>query len=191
MTEAPESNAKKSSPELRPDILKWCEAWQTCFQNVLTQVSGNASGPAAVFEISNEPLFPVASDVWYTVTVAGAARGEMTLRLPAAAGTRLAVKVLGEAEPGPPSAGAEAASSGAAVAQSAKTSVAQVSAENVSPENVSSEHKEALEELLRQIAGLAATALGATAGGEVKFHLAASAAPSWSSDSIVCLRKIG
>ena len=193
MTEAPEANAKKSSPELRPDILKWCEAWQTCFQNVLTQVSGNASGPAAVFEISNEPLFPVASDVWYTVTVAGAARGEMPLRLPAASGTRLALKFLGEAEPGPPSAGTEPASADAAVAQSAETSVAQVSAEGVSPENVSSEnvsseHKEALEELLRQIAGLAATALGATAGGEVKFHLAASAAPSWSSDSIVCLR---
>jgi flagellar motor switch protein FliN len=193
MTEAPEANANKSSPELRPDILKWCEAWQTCFQNVLTQVSGSASGPAAVFEISYEPLVPVASDVWYTVTVAGAARGEMTLRLPAASGTRLALKFLGEAEPGPPSAGTEPASADAAVAQSAETSVAQVSPEGISPENVSSEHvslenKEALEELLRQIAGLAATALGATAGGEVKFHLAASAAPSWSSDSIVCLR---
>jgi hypothetical protein len=188
MTEAPEANANKSSPELRPDILKWCEAWQTCFQNVLTQVSGSASGPAAVFEISYEPLVPVASDVWYTVTVAGAARGEMTLRLPAASGTRLALKFLGEAEPIAPSAGTEPASTDAPVAQSAETSVAQVSAENVSPENVSSEHKEALEELLRQIAGLAATALGATAGGEVKFHLAASAAPSWSSDSVVCLR---
>ena len=188
MTEVSDANASKSGSELRPDILKWCEAWQTCFQNVLTQVSGSASGPAAVFEISHEPLVPVASDVWYTVTVTGAARGEMTLRLPAASGTRLALKFLGEAEPGPPSAGTEPASTDAAVAQSAETSVAQVSAEGISPENVSSEHKEALEELLRQIAGLAATALGATAGGEVKFHLAASVAPSWSSDSIVCLR---
>jgi flagellar motor switch protein FliN len=184
MTEVPEANANESSPGLRPDILKWCEAWQTCFQNVLTQVSGSASGQAAVFEISDEPLLPVASDVWYTVTVAGAARGEMTLRLPAASGTRLALKFLGEAEPAAPSAGTEPASADAAVAQSAEqTSVAQVFAGTVSPE-----HKEALEELLRQIAGLAATALGATAGGEVKFHLAASAAPSWSSDSTVCLR---
>jgi flagellar motor switch protein FliN len=188
MTEVPEANANKSSPELRPDILKWCEAWQTCFQNVVTQVSGSASGPAAVFEISDEPLAPVASDVWYTVVVAGAARGEMTLRLPAASGTRLALKFLGEAEPIAPSAGTETASADATVAQSAETPVAQVSVENVSPEHVSPENKEALEELLRQIAGLAATALGATAGGEVKFHLAASAAPSWSSDSIVCLR---
>jgi len=48
--------------------------------------------------------------------------------------------------------------------------------------------KEALEELLRQVAGLAATALAATAGGEVKFSLTASAAPSWSSDAVVCLQ---
>jgi flagellar motor switch protein FliN/FliY len=56
------------------------------------------------------------------------------------------------------------------------------------PEGITPEHKEALEELLRQIAGLAATALAATAGGEVQFHLSHSAAPSWSSDAIVCLR---
>ncbi len=53
---------------------------------------------------------------------------------------------------------------------------------------ITSEHKEALEELLRQVSGVAATALGATAGGEVKLSLAASAAPSWSSDAIVCLQ---
>jgi flagellar motor switch protein FliN len=55
-------------------------------------------------------------------------------------------------------------------------------------EGITAEHKEALGELLRQIAGLAATALAATAGGEVQFHLSASAAPSWSSDAIVCLQ---
>ena len=56
------------------------------------------------------------------------------------------------------------------------------------PEGITPDHKEALEELLRQIAGLAATALAATAGGEVQFHLFPSAAPSWSSDNIVCLQ---
>jgi flagellar motor switch protein FliN/FliY len=50
------------------------------------------------------------------------------------------------------------------------------------------EHKEALEELLRQIGGFAATALAPTAGGEVQFHVAASGAPSWSSASTTCLR---
>jgi flagellar motor switch protein FliN/FliY len=96
------------------------------------------------------------SDVWYTVVAGGAVHGEMTLRLPAASGTRLAQKFLSETEP---------------------------AAEGITPE-----HKEALEELLRQIAGLATTALAPTAGGEVQFHLSASAAPSWSSDAIVCLQ---
>jgi flagellar motor switch protein FliN len=48
------------------------------------------------------------------------------------------------------------------------------------PEEPTADHKEALEELLRQIAGQAATALVSSAGGEVQFHLATSAAPSWS-----------
>jgi len=42
------------------------------------------------------------------------------------------------------------------------------------------EHKDALEELLRQIAGQAATAVASVAGGEVQFHVASSPAPTWS-----------
>jgi flagellar motor switch protein FliN len=45
-----------------------------------------------------------------------------------------------------------------------------------------------LEELLRQIAGLAATAVGAAAGGEVKLNLTASVAPPWSSEAAVSLQ---
>jgi flagellar motor switch protein FliN/FliY len=56
------------------------------------------------------------------------------------------------------------------------------------PREPSAEHKEALEELLRQIAGQAATALASSVGGEVQFHLAASAAPSWASAATACLR---
>ena len=55
------------------------------------------------------------------------------------------------------------------------------------PAEPSAEHKEALEELLRQIAGQAATALASAAGGEVQFHVAASAAPSWSPSATTCL----
>src|SRR5229473_3077697 len=153
MTDSPENNvpdtpAKNPAPELR----NWCETWKTCLQNVLSQVSGQ---PAA-FEISSQPVPAADSDVWYTVVAGGDVHGEMTLRLPAASGTRLAQKFLSETEP---------------------------VAEGITPE-----HKEALEELLRQIAGLATTALAPTAGGEVQFHLSASAAPSWSSDAIVCLQ---
>jgi flagellar motor switch protein FliN/FliY len=85
----------------------------------------------------------------------------MTLRLPSASGTSLAQKFLGEAGSAP---------------------------EGITVENITPENKQALEELLRQIAGLAATALAATAGGEVQLHLSASVAPSWSSDAIVCLQ---
>ena len=148
-------------PELCPELRNWCEAWKICLQNVLSQVSGTASGKSAVFEISSQPLPAADSDVWYMVVAGGAVRGEMTLRLPAASGTCLAQKFLGEAEP----------------------AVEGITVENITPEN-----KQALEELLRQIAGLAATALASTAGGEVQLHLSASTAPSWSSDAIVCLQ---
>ncbi len=160
MTDGPENNvpgapAKNPAPELRPELRtelrNWCEAWKTCLQNVLSQ----ASGQPAAFEISSQPVPGADSDVWYTVVAGGAVHGEMTLRLPAASGTRLAQKFLSETEP--------------------------------ASEGITPEHKEALEELLRQIAGLATTALAPTAGGEVQFHLSASAAPSWSSDAIVCL----
>ncbi len=52
---------------------------------------------------------------------------------------------------------------------------------------ITAEHKEALEELLRQIAGVAATTITSSVGSEVQLHLAASSAPSWSSASAVCL----
>src|SRR5580658_3470304 len=167
---APEIRAELHS-ELRPELQDWCEAWKTCFQNVLSQISGNVSGEdpgkvSTTFEISPQPLAASASDLWYTVVAGGAVHGEMALRVPAASATRLARKFLGETEP----AGENTA------------------AANITPENISSENKDALEELLRQIAGLAGTALAAAAGGAVKLSLSATAAPSWSSDAIVCLQ---
>src|SRR5208283_5592748 len=173
MTDMPNAPAHPSAPELhpelRPELRNWCEAWRTCLQNVLAQVSGNASGQSDAFELSSAPLSATDSDLWYTVVAGGVTRGEMALRLPAASGTQLARKFLG---------GTAAEGSTAAT----------TTAEGSTPEDISPENKEALEELLRQVAGLAATALAATAGGEVQLHLSASAAPSWSSDAIVCLR---
>jgi flagellar motor switch protein FliN/FliY len=157
MTDVPDAPAKNPAPEIRTELRNWCEAWKTCLQNVLSQVSGQPSA----LEISSESLPVTDSDVWYTVVAGGAVHGEMTLRLAAASGTRLAQKFLGETEP---------------------------AAEGSTAEPISAENKEALEELLRQITGLAATALAAIAGGEVQLHLSASAAPSWSSDAIVCLQ---
>lgn len=148
--------------ELRPELRNWCEAWRASLQGVLSQVSGQ---PEA-FEISTSPLPAADSDVWYMVVAGGAVHGEMVLRVRAASGADLARKLLGETAVAP-----------------AEGSIPEPTAVNLSVE-----HKEALEELLRQVAGLAATTLGATAGGEVQLHLSASAAPSWSSDAIAWLQ---
>jgi flagellar motor switch protein FliN len=156
MIETPNASANNPGSELRTDLRNWCEAWKTCLQNVLSQVSGQPS----VFEISSELLAAADADVWYAVVVGGAVHGEMTLRLPAASGARLARKLLGETEP----------------------------AAGTAFEGITAEQKEALEELLRQIAGTAATALAPSVGGEVQLHLSASVAPSWSSDAVICLR---
>jgi flagellar motor switch protein FliN/FliY len=138
--------------ELAPELRAWVGTWKTCTEQVLSQVSGQTTA----FEVSAEPLPGTDSDLWYTVVAGGTLRGEMTLRLPADSGARLAQKFLGETEP--------------------------------APSEPSAEHKEALAELLRQIAGQAATTLAASAGGEVQFHVAASAAPSWPSAAKACLR---
>src|SRR5258708_7951774 len=130
----PEPQAE-TRPELRPELRNWCEAWQTCLQNVLSQVSGTAPGKSAVFEIASQPL-PVADfDVWYTIVAGGAVHGEMTLRLPAASGTRLAQKFLGESE--------------------------SAASEGTTARKITLENDQALDKLLRQIVGLPATALAA------------------------------
>lgn len=50
---------------------------------------------------------------------------------------------------------------------------------------LTADHKEALEELLRQVAGQAATALRSPAG-EVQFHISTSSAPTWPDAAAVC-----
>lgn len=55
---------------------------------------------------------------------------------------------------------------------------------------LTAEHKEALEELLRQVAGHAATALTSPAG-EVKLQVAASSAPAWAPGIFVSYRTAG
>jgi flagellar motor switch protein FliN len=152
-------------PELRPELEPWFGAWKTCAQNVLGQISGKPQP----FELGSQPLDAADSDVRFTVVAAGAVRGEMSLRLPAASARRLARQFLGEpeappAEPSP----AEGAAPAAAI---------------------SNDEQEALEELLRQIAGLAATALGAVSGGEVQLQLSRADAP-WAAtaDAVATLR---
>ena len=126
---------------------------------MLSQVSGQ---PIA-FEISSQLLPTTGSDLWYTVVAGGAAHGEMTLRLAAASGTRLAKKFLGETEP-------------AAAGISAEPTTAEKTApENIIPEDITPEDKEALEELLRQIAVL---------GGHHRLH-----SPGWVSAPSLPVRR--
>ncbi|MBI3476751.1 MAG: FliM/FliN family flagellar motor switch protein [Acidobacteria bacterium] len=138
---------ESANTPLLDELPAWLEGWEKCIQSVLSQTTGQS----VVFEASAETLPNAESDLWFTVVVGGAVRGEMSLRLPAATGIRLAQKFLQETEP--------------------------------APDSPTADHKEALEELFRQIAGQAATALASTAGGEVQFHLAGSGAPSWSASS--------
>jgi flagellar motor switch protein FliN/FliY len=160
MTDDPSDNPKL---ELRADLLPWSEGWKTCAQNVISQTSGQ---PQA-FELSSEPFAASDSDLRYTVVAAGAVQGEMSLRLHQASGIWLARKFLGE--PGTP-----------AVAPPPEGAVAAT---------ISNDDREALEELLRQISGLAATAIGAAVGGEVKLQLALAELPwAWSADAVASLR---
>ena len=133
----------EATKELSAEQKTWFEVWERCTQTVISQITGQP----VVFEVAPEAAPGAASDIWYTVVVAGAVRGEMTLRFPATSGVRLAQKFLQETEP--------------------------------APEEPTAEQKEALEELVRQIAGQTATALASTVGGEVQFHVAASGSPSW------------
>jgi flagellar motor switch protein FliN len=158
-SELPSELRSEACPELRPELRAELRHWCEAWKTCLQNVLAQVSGQPAVFETSSASLPIADSDVWYTVVAGGAVRGEMALRLASAPGTRLALKFLGEAGP---------------------------AADAIPPGPMTAEHKEALEELLRQVAGLAATALASGVGGEVQFHLAASGAPSWSSDALVC-----
>jgi len=144
---------------LKPELQGWFDTWTQCVQDVLSQVSGQ---PTA-FESVPESLAAGESDLRFIVTATGAVSGEMSLRVAPASALRLARKLLGEPEPPP--------------------------AEAAAPETVSAENREALEELLRQIAGLGATAIGGKVGGQVQLQLArADADPAWSPESVAVVR---
>jgi len=152
------TDATKPNP-LKPELEAWLEAWRSCTQDVLSQISGQPT----VFEIVSEALAAEESDLLYTVVAAGAVQGEMAVRLSVASGQRLASKFLGEtvASPG----------------------------DGASGQGLSGEGREALEELLRQIGGLAATTVGGLAGGPVQLQLSRAEAPwDWASDHVATLR---
>jgi len=135
------------SPDAPPAASsEYLAIWAEGITQVLTQIAGS---PTHVEVLAGPPEVPPPGegDVQVMVVSAGAVRGEMSLRIPRAAGLALAQLFLGE----PQDAAAE----------------------------FKPEHREAVEELLRQISGQVATALKPR-WGEVQLRVEASAAPSWS-----------
>jgi len=137
-----------SAEPLKPELQTWIDAWKACTQNVLSQVSGQPNE----FEVLTGPFTAGDNDLRYTIASSGAVQGEMALRLAQHSAIRLARKFLGETEAAPPAAGG-------------------------APAEITGDEREALEELLRQIAGLVATAVASAAGGEVQFQLTPAEAP--------------
>ncbi len=151
------TDTTKPNPS-KPELEAWLDAWRSCTQDVLSQISGQPT----VFETISETLATEESDLRYTVVAAGAVQGEMAVRLSEASGQRLANKFLGETV-APDDAG--------------------------SGKGLSGEGREALEELLRQIGGLAATTVGEKVGGPVQLQLSRAEAPwAWTSDHVATLR---
>ena len=151
------TDATASNP-LKPELQAWFDAWKSCVQDALSQVSGQPH----IFEAVFEPFPPADSDLRYTITAAGTVQGEMALRLSPPSALRLTRKFLGQPEP---------------------------PAEGAAPETVTPENLEALQELLRQIAGLASTSIGSNVGGQVQLALTRADAPwAGASDAMAILR---
>jgi flagellar motor switch protein FliN len=155
---------KALNPQLHPELQPWFDAWKTATQNVLSQISGQPE----TFGLTLDPIAGADSDLRYTVVAAKAVQGEMALRLSVSSGIRLSRKFLGgiATSPEPPVGGA------------ADPSLA-----------ITNDDKEALEELLRQIAGLVSTSIGSVVGGEVQLQLSLAEAP-WAAtaDAIASVR---
>ena len=138
-----------------PELQVGFDAWKTCTQNVLSQISGQSN----LFELGADTIEAADSDLRYTVTVTGAVQGEIALRLPLISGIG-----MGRKFPAEPSATPEAPT-------------------------ISNDEREALDELLRQIAGLIATAVAASVGGEVQLQLSRAEAPwAGAADAVATLR---
>jgi flagellar motor switch protein FliN len=176
------TDAAPSAPRRDPNA--FVQAWIDSLAQVLGQIHGSAlpwvaleHAPPSLTKSAPDDLGP--GNLWILCACSGGLRGELSLRIPAAATVRLAQLFMHEPvhepmheamnEPPPPPAEATAE----VAAEAAPTPAAQPTDEN----------REAVVELLRQVAGLVATALHA-AWGEVQLRLdAAPGAPSWPASS--------
>jgi flagellar motor switch protein FliN/FliY len=126
------------------------QVWAESMAQVLGQVAGSPYAVECLPASPAEAPPTQESDLRVIIVVAGALRGEMSMRIPLAAVLGVAQLFLSEA---------------------------QDAAAEFKPD-----HQEAVEELLRQVAGHAATALKPR-WGEVQLRLESGAPPSWSPGS--------
>src|SRR5579864_3083343 len=141
--------------DLPPDSASFVEAWAESLTQVLGQISGSPQ-PCAILAEAPAELTPAsAGDLWMVCQSNGGLRGEMSFRIATASAVRLARIFMGEPADAPPE----------------------------TPAEISSEQREADAELLRQAAGLVASALKPL-WGEVQLRLELAPGPqSWPSSS--------
>jgi flagellar motor switch protein FliN len=151
-----------------PELSSFIQIWADSFAQVLVQIApaqsatvpgSEAPSPIVVIaEVSPEAPPTGAPDLWILGTCSGRLRGELSLRIPAGSILRLGEIFIGE------------------LSESTLTA------------EPAPEQREAVVELVRQVAGLATTAVKMQ-WGEVQLRLdAAEAAPSWPASSTVWLR---
>jgi flagellar motor switch protein FliN len=147
-----------------PESAKLVEIWAESIAQVLQQITGSAFPCAVLNEVPVELPAAAETDLWVACACSGGLRGEMSLRIPTASGVRLVQIFMGEAPEASPE--------------------LQASAE----QKVSAEQREAAVELLRQVAGLVASALKPQ-WGEVQLRPeTTTGSPSWPASSTFWLR---
>lgn len=149
---APANPAVPVTPPSDAEAREFLQVWAASMGAVLEQIAGKSFALERLPQAPPEAPAAAESDLRLIVVAAGALRGEMSFRMAQSLALALAQLFVGEPPAAEPAAAAE----------------------------FKPEHREAIEELLRQIAGHAATALKPR-WGEVQLRLeAGAAAPSWS-----------
>ena len=80
----------------RPDSTRYLQVWAELLGQVLSEISASTWSCTVLAEASAESAPADASDLWIVVGCTGVLRGEMSLRVPAAAGSRLAQIFMSE-----------------------------------------------------------------------------------------------
>ncbi len=158
MTDAP---AQQS--DSREAMRAFLQIWAESLSHVLGQIVGSAVQCDVLEEVPADLPPAVETDIWAVITCSGGLRGEMSLRLASAFAIRLAQIFVGETPAAQP-----ATDESGAAPPSAETPAAEPS----------EEQREAVLELLRQVAGVSTNSK--ERWGEVQIHIElAPSAPSW------------